>query len=143
MRIFQLAILLFICVANGYGQPGRYQFGNIAVEITKEKKPKRIYANVVSANLDSLNRDTSWVGYRDSSWLRYIEKKVNRTIMYKNGAKPGKYIVTVQFIIAKDGSISDVKCYKDPGFGMCKEVMQALIKSPFWRPARQREDIDN
>jgi len=97
------------------------------VEITKEKKPKRISTKV------EITRPFSGV---DSSWIQSLEDSLNRSIPVKNGAKVGKYIVSVRFLIEKDGSVTDFQCMKDPGFGMCQQVVAAIIKkvSPRWRP---------
>jgi hypothetical protein len=71
----------------------------------------------------------------DSSWVQSLEKKLNQTIPFRNGAKKGEYIVSVAFIVVKDGSIADVRCLSDPGFGMCAEVVRAIKKGPKWTPA--------
>ena len=48
--------------------------------------------------------------------------------------KKGKYIVSVRFITDKQGYVADVKCEKDPGFGMCEHVLRYVKKSPKWGP---------
>jgi hypothetical protein len=66
----------------------------------------------------------------DSSWVQSIEKSINQSISYKNGAKKGKYIVSVAFVVAKDGSLSDIRCVNDPvGFGMEAVVIRVLKKN--------------
>ena len=127
MRILLIAVACFICVAKSFGQTTTGRYGRIDVEITKEKKPKKIYAKVEikSAFISG-----------DSSWVKSIEKSINQSIKFKNGAKPGKYTVSAQFVVAKDSSISDVRCLEDPGFGMGAEVVRALKKgSTKWTPA--------
>jgi hypothetical protein len=52
----------------------------------------------------------------------------------RNKAKAGTYIVSVRFLIEKDGSISDIICLKDPGFRMCEVVKDALRKKFKWGP---------
>ena len=111
MKIFQLALLCFICVAKSYGQ--------IVVEITKEKHPKRISTKV--------EIKSAFPG-GDSSWVQSLEKKLNQSIPVNNGAKAGKYIVSVVFIVTKDGSLADILCKSDPGFGMCQQVVTAIKK---------------
>ena len=72
----------------------------------------------------------------DSSWVHFIEQSINQSIQFKNGARPGTYIVLAQFIIAKDSSLSEIRCLQDPGFGMGEKVMRALKKGSFkWAPA--------
>lgn len=124
---FLLALLSFICLVNGYGQTlTRNYYGRIDVIFTKEKKPKRIYAKV--------EIKSAFPG-GDSSWVQSLENRISQSIRPDRRVKKGKYIVSVQFVIAKDSSISDVRCLNDPGFGMGKQVVRALIKGQPWRPA--------
>ena len=71
----------------------------------------------------------------DSSWAQWVENNLNRTIQVDKRAKKGKYIVAVKFIVAKDGSLSDIQCENDPGFGMCREVLRVIKRSKNWTPA--------
>lgn len=73
----------------------------------------------------------------ESSWVGYLEKKLNKDLPYKNGAPVGKYEVEVSFIVSKDGSILDVKALNDPGFGLAKEAIRVIENSPKWKPANQ------
>lgn len=127
MRNFLITLLCFISVAECFGQTTSRRYGRIDVEITKEKRPKKIYAKV--------EIKSAFIG-GDSSWVQSIEKSINQSIKFKNGAKPGKYIVSAQFVIARDSTLSDVLCLKDPGFGMGAEVIRALKKGTAkWIPA--------
>jgi hypothetical protein len=129
MRYFQLALLCIICVTKSYGQMSNNCYGRIVVEFTKEKRPKRIYAVVDTKSSASC---------LDSSWVQSIERKINQSLTYKNGAKKGKYIVAVRFIVAKDSTISDIQCENDPGYGMCTAVISAVKRFKPWKPAAQR-----
>lgn len=131
MKLLLIPILFLTCISESFSQtaPGRY--GNIEVIITKEKRPKKIYAKV--------EIKSAFIG-GDSSWVLSFEKNINQSIQFKNGARPGKYTVVAQFIIAKDGTISEVACLKDPGFGMGEEVVRALKKGTGkWAPASGSE----
>jgi hypothetical protein len=128
MRNFQLALLCFICIAKSYSQTATRSYGKIVVEITKEKKPKKIYTKV--------EIKSAFTG-GDSSWMQSIEKRLNQSIQLDRGAKKGKYFVSVQFVVNKDSSLSDIRCLNDPGFGMCREVLRVIKKSQPWRPARR------
>lgn len=48
-----------------------------------------------------------------------------------------KGIVTVSFIIEKDGSLSDIKVLKNVGYGTYEEALRVLKKSPRWIPGKQ------
>lgn len=128
MRYFLLAILCFVCVAESYGQTCTRSYGGVIVEITKEKKPKRIYTKV---------EITPAFPGGDSSWAQSLQDSLNRSIPFKNGAKAGKYIVSVRFLIEKDGSMADIRCLNDSGFGMCDQVVAAIVRKygrPKWGP---------
>jgi protein TonB len=55
----------------------------------------------------------------------------------ENGAPSGNYRVTVSFIVARDGSISDVRAENDPGYGTAGEAVRVIQKGPKWIPAEQ------
>lgn len=121
MKNFQLILLLcFVSVAKIYGQGGR-----IVVEITKEKH--KTYTTKVIQSVIA-----------DSSLVRSLEEKINRFIPVKNRVKKGIYIVSVNFIVAKDGGIVDIECKNDPGFELCAEVVRTLKKYQRWAPGELR-----
>ena len=129
MKTFQLVLLCLICVDKSYGQtiPSNY-YGRLEVEFTKEKRPKKFYASVI-------NKSSFPDG--DSVWINSIEKNINESIGDGKRVKKGKHIISVKFILAKDGNVSDIACENDPGFGMCEEVIRVLKKSIKWVPAEQ------
>lgn len=51
------------------------------------------------------------------------------------GCRGGKIYLT--FIVEKDGSLSDVKCVRDLGFGSGAEAVRVLQESPKWKPGEQ------
>jgi len=67
-------------------------------------------------------------------------KFVKKNIKYPNQAKrmgvEGK--VYVQFVVDKDGSITDVKAIRGIGAGCDEEAIRILQKSPKWKPGKQR-----
>ena len=121
LLVFLFLTLLFF--AKSYGQSGRGGYG-ITVEITKAKKDSNIYSEV------KVIQASPGV---DSSWLRFVERNI-KTIEVDKQAKEGKYIVTVKFIVSKDGSLSDIQCATDPGFSMCMEMLRIIKKSKNWTP---------
>jgi hypothetical protein len=131
-RKIQLVLLCFVCVAGSYAQTPSKSFGRVDVEITKEKKPKRIHTQV-----EIISAFTGG----DSVWTQSLGKTLDQSIPLKNGAKPGKYLVSVVFITDSAGNISDIRCLNDPGFGMGEVVMMAIKKKTIWRPARQPVEV--
>ncbi|MGC4104152.1 energy transducer TonB [Ferruginibacter sp.] len=104
--------------------------GQLVAQITKDAKS--IYAKV---ELRSAYQEA------DSAWVRSVEERISRSMRYDNGAKEGKYIVSVRFVVSKDGSISDIACDKDPGFGMCQEVMNAIKRSRNFLPRSSKQQV--
>ena len=71
------------------------------------------------------------------AWTKYLERNLNRDLPVENGAPPGKYTVTVSFIVSKTGDISDVSAENDPGYGTKAEAIRVITKGPKWKPAVQ------
>lgn len=76
-----------------------------------------------------------------SSWLRYLERTLNKQLPLKNGAPIGKYTVIVSFIVKKDGSVNDIKAKNDPGYGTKDEAIRVISRGPKWKPAVQNGRI--
>lgn len=77
------------------------------------------------------------------AWRRHLEGTLNAATPSDNGAPKGIYTIIVQFIVHKDGSISDLKTLTHHGYGMEGEAMKAIRKSPKWKPAIQNGQIVN
>jgi len=73
----------------------------------------------------------------EKSWRTFLEKNLNPEVPIRNRAPEGMYTVMVQFVVDKDGRISDIKPLTKFGFGMEEEVIRILTKSPKWVPAFQ------
>lgn len=69
------------------------------------------------------------------AWRRFLELNLNAAAPVDNGAPAGAYTVLVQFIVDKDGSISDVKALTNHGYGMEKELVRLITQGPSWAPA--------
>jgi hypothetical protein len=122
MKLFLLILVSFIFINDAYSQKGNGI--EIKIEIGRKRKITK-----VDANWDFPSGDTAW---RDA-----IIKKLSTSKFRKNGAKRGKYTVRVAYVVDKDGSIADVKCINDPGYGMCGEALRAILKRTIWKPATQ------
>lgn len=73
----------------------------------------------------------------DAAWRKYLEKNLDASIPVKNNAPEGTYTVIVQFIVDKEGNISEVKALTKHGYGMEAEVIRVIRKGPKWSPAIQ------
>jgi periplasmic protein TonB len=73
----------------------------------------------------------------ESAWRKYLERNLNPSAPVDNGAPEGLYTVYVQFVVSKDGSISDVRALTKHGYGMEEEAVRVIKKGPAWTPAIQ------
>lgn len=69
------------------------------------------------------------------AWRRYLE----RSLQYPEAAQENgiQGVVRVQFIVDKEGNISEVQALNDPGEGLAEEAVRIIKKGPKWVPAEQ------
>ncbi len=51
--------------------------------------------------------------------------------------KSNKVQVILSFVVEKDGSLTDIRVLRDPGYGAGKEAIRVLKSMPKWKPAKQ------
>ncbi|MBI1781324.1 MAG: TonB family protein [Sphingobacteriales bacterium] len=73
----------------------------------------------------------------DGAWKKFLERNLNGQVPSDNGAPEGTYRVLVQFVVDKEGNVSDVKPLTSYGYGMEEEAVKAIKKGPKWTPAEQ------
>lgn len=68
-------------------------------------------------------------------WRRYLE----RSLQYPESAQENgtQGVVRVQFIVDKEGNISEVQALNSPGDGLAEEAVRIIKRGPKWRPAEQ------
>lgn len=71
-----------------------------------------------------------------SAFYEYVGKKMKYPSQARRMGIEGK--VFVQFVVGKDGSISDVKIMRGIGAGCDEEAMRVIKNSPAWTPGKQR-----
>jgi len=71
------------------------------------------------------------------AWMSFLQKNLNANVPVKNRASEGTYLVIVQFVVDKEGQVTDIKPLTKFGFGMEEEVVRILKKAPRWTPAFQ------
>jgi len=72
-------------------------------------------------------------------WKRYLERNLNANVAADDGAPPGNYTVKVQFIVDKEGGISNVQAIEVPKTcpSCGPEAVKVIKKGPKWEPAVQ------
>jgi len=73
----------------------------------------------------------------DAAWGNYLRRNLNVEVPGENGAPEGNYTVIVKFVVSRDGSLSDISCENDPGYGICQEAIRVIKKTKNWTPAIQ------
>lgn len=113
---------------EGLALPAVIDDGKGVVEVKKEEDENKIFEKV--------EVDAKFKG-GEGAWRKFLERNLNANVPVDNGAPPGLYTVVVQFIVSKDGSVSDIRALTNHGFGMEKEAVRVLQKAPSWTPAIQ------
>lgn len=70
-------------------------------------------------------------------WKNFIQQNLNSNVPVRKRAPAGYYTVIVQFIVDKKGKVSEISALTNHGYGMEKEVIRVMKKSPDWLPATQ------
>ena len=73
------------------------------------------------------------------AWKKYLERNLNANIAADNGAPAGLYTVTLQFVVDRNGMISNIETVQVPkACPDCgSEAIRVIKKGPRWEPAIQ------
>ncbi|MBI5372629.1 MAG: energy transducer TonB [Sphingobacteriales bacterium] len=113
---------------QGIAAPTDIDQGKQIVEVKKEDDENKIF--------DKVEIEASFPG-GDSKWRQYLERNANGQVATDNGAPEGTYTTVVQFVVDKEGNISDVRALTNHGYGMEEEAIRVIKKGPKWSPAIQ------
>lgn len=69
----------------------------------------------------------------DGNWERFLTNNLRADIPVNNGAPTGSYKVLIQFVVDKDGTVSDIKALTGHGYGMEEEAIRVLKKAKGWK----------
>lgn len=86
--------------------------------------------------LAKVETEASYPGGNDA-WKVFIEKNIQINVPLKNKAPIGKYPAVVEFIVDKDGAVSNVTAVTKFDYGMEDELIRVIEKSGKWSPAMQ------
>jgi len=112
----------------GIAAPAQIDEGKQIIEVKKVEDENKIF--------DKVEIEASFPG-GDGKWRRYLEQNCNGQVATDGGAPEGTYTTIVQFIVDKEGNISDVKALTNHGYGMEGEAIRVIKKGPKWTPAVQ------
>lgn len=98
--------------------------------------PVAIEQSADSVIFEKVETEASFPG-GETAWRSYLEKNLNPSVPVNKGVKAGTYTVWIQFVVDKNGNVSDIKALSNHGYGMEAEVIRIIRKSPPWKPAMQ------
>lgn len=113
------ALLLFVFSTKATAQKGSNK---------ADVKDKDLYT---MANIEKLPEFPGGL----TEFYKFIGKKFKMPAEAQKNKLEGK--AYMQFIIEKDGSLSDIKTLQDPGYGIGDEATRVLKLSPKWTAATQ------
>jgi hypothetical protein len=99
-------------------------------------QPVNLSQNPQLSLLSRLDQSASFPGGQ-AAWQSFLVRNLRPDVSVNNGAPPGNYKVVVQFVVATDGKLSDLKPISHNGYGMEEEVVRLMKLSPDWTPAKQ------
>ena len=108
--------------------PSQIDEGKQVIEEKKEDDENKIFEKV--------EVEASFPG-GDGAWRKFLERNLRGDVATENGAPAGTYTVVVQFVVDKEGNVSDVKPLTSHGYGMEDEAVRVIKKGPQWKPAIQ------
>ncbi len=73
----------------------------------------------------------------NGNWRAFLERNLNAEVPINNNAPAGRYSVVIQFVVDKNGNVSDVTALTSHGYGMEEEAIRVLRKATKWEPAIQ------
>jgi hypothetical protein len=85
---------------------------------------------------DKVEVEASFSG-GEIAWKEFLQNNLKANVPSKHKAPVGAYTVIIQFVVDKEGNISDIKALTNHGYGMEKEVTRIIKKYPKWTPAYQ------
>ena len=115
---------------------------NLDVEVTEESVLENVVYEAVEVEEEEVEEVFLFVeeaphpvgGLKD--FYNYVAEHLEYPVIARRLGVGGK--VYVQFIINKDGSITDLEILKGIGSGCDEEALRVLAESPNWVPGKQR-----
>ena len=77
----------------------------------------------------------------NGAWREYLQKNLDAGMPVNEGWKPGTYTIITQFIVDKEGNISDISTKDFPGSKTAQMCVDLIKKGPKWLPAKQNNNI--
>ncbi len=108
----------------GIVEPGVMDGGKDIIEAQKPKEDEILMFVEVPAKYDG-------------NWERFLTRNLVPEVPIDHGAPPGRYTAIIQFVVDRDGSISDIKALTSHGYGIEEEAIRVIRKAQKWEPGIQ------
>ncbi|HQZ50822.1 MAG: energy transducer TonB [Chitinophagaceae bacterium] len=95
------------------------------LEVKRNTEPEQPYTTV--------QVEAQFIG----DWIKFLKRNLDPETPTRNDAPVGRYTVVVQFVVDKEGVVSDIKALTNHGYGLEAEAVRVLKKAPKWKPAIQ------
>jgi protein TonB len=119
-------------------QEGTKDEGLVAPPVESKGTGEVVAPKVVEEDYDKVftkvENPAEFPGGADA-WRRYLERNLNYPESAQENGTQG--VVKVQFVVDKEGNISEVQSLNDPGDGLAEEAVRIIKKGPKWKPAEQ------
>jgi N-acetylmuramoyl-L-alanine amidase len=133
-KIASINILKGQTAVSKYGEKGK----NGVVEIVTKPGNKTNIFDTVPKNTPVFEKAEVEASIDAVDWRQFLEKNLQPILEEVSKKAPsGKYTIAIRFLVGLDGSVSDIKALKDPGYGMAEKIVDMMKKSPKWKPAIQ------
>jgi len=146
-EIESITVLKDKSATDKYGDNGR----NGVIEIQARKWNPNIYEDgiveevIIDGKVVQDNDDKVFVTVEvepafpggEREWRQFLQNNLDVDLPLKNKAPKGTYTVLLQFIVDKEGNLSDFNALTTHGYGMEEEAIRVMKQSPKWKPAMQ------
>lgn len=82
-------------------------------------------------------------GNGPDDWGTYIRNNLKNDVAKQNGCPPGRYTVRINYVVSKEGKVTNIKATTNYGYGMENEAIRIISLSPKWAPATRNGRIVN
>ncbi|MDB5229329.1 MAG: hypothetical protein JWN76_134 [Chitinophagaceae bacterium] len=119
-------------VLSKYGEEGKKG----VIEVTTKKAGNKSSDQELNLNLETQPGQEPAFPGGETDWKKFLQRNMNINVPVDNGAPPGSYKVTLEFLVGKDGTVSDVHAINNPGYGTAEEAVRLINRGPKWVPAK-------
>lgn len=114
---------------------------NLDIEVTEDTKPETV---IVQATVEEEDVDQIFTVVEESAspkggmaaFYKYVSDKMKYPAQARRMGTEGR--VFVEFVVNRDGSITDVRAVKGIGAGCDEEAVRVVQSAPPWTPGKQR-----